>query len=141
MSVLVDTSIWSLALRRTSKKQTRKQALVVDELRGLIDERRAVVCGPVRQEVLSGIADKRQFDRLKELMRPFEDLPIHTKTYELAAEFFNQCRKHGVQGSHIDLLICATAKQNRASVFSTDRDFERYAGHCGLELHKCRKEH
>jgi predicted nucleic acid-binding protein len=134
--VLVDTSIWSLALRRTKTDLSRKEAYAVDQLKELIRDGRVVVIGPVRQEILSGIPDEAQFRKLKAKLRAFEDLGITPDDYELAAEFYNACRKRGVQGSHIDFLICAVAARNQLPVFTLDADFDRHAQPLGISLYR-----
>jgi len=134
--VLVDTSIWSLALRRTKTDLSRKEAYAVDLLKELIRDGRVVVIGPVRQEILSGIPDEAQFRKLKAKLRAFEDLGITPDDYELAAEFYNACRTRGVQGSHIDFLICAVAARNQLPVFTLDADFDRHAQPLGISLYR-----
>jgi predicted nucleic acid-binding protein len=128
VKVLVDTSIWSLALRRNEQSETTKKLI------NLILSSQVVMIGPVRQELLSGISDRNMFMKLKTKIEPFDDLPITTKDYETAAEFFNTCRKHGVQGSHTDFLICAVAHNNDLLIFTTDKDFEEYAKHIPIRL-------
>jgi len=91
--------------------------------------------GPIRQEVLSGIRTHEQYERLRERLRAFPDLRLHSEDYELAAQFFNQCRGRGVQGSNTDFLICAAAVGRDSSVFSTDRDFEAYERILQLRRH------
>lgn len=130
MNVLVDTSIWSHALRR---RQTGSDS-ITQALAALIEENRVKMIGPVRQELLSGIPDKRQFNRLKEKLSPFPDVPIKTEDYERAAEMFNTCRREGIQGSHIDFLICAVAVNHNFSILTADRDFGLYAGYLPIEL-------
>lgn len=137
MIVLVDTTVWSLALRR--KRPTPKERLLIDELAELITEFRAVLIGPIRQEILSGISDERQFDTIRRHLSPFEDLPIAADDYEEAARLFNACRGKGVQGSHVDFLICAVAMRHSVPVFTTDGDFENYARHLDIELHRPRR--
>ena len=137
MIVFVDTTIWSLALRRHRPK-TNEQILI-DELAELITEYRAFLIGPIRQEILSGIPSPKQFEMIRQHLSAFEDLPIVEADYEQAARLFNTCRKKGVQGSHIDFLICAVATRHSAPVFTTDKDFRNYALHLDLELHKPRK--
>ena len=137
MRVLVDTTVWSLALRRQRPKA--KEQILIDELSELIREMRAVLIGPVRQEVLSGIPDSAKFEVVKQRLEAFDDLPIIEADYEEAARVFNLCRKKGVQGSHIDFLICAVAIRHSAAVFTTDKDFTNYAKHLDLKLHKPRK--
>jgi predicted nucleic acid-binding protein len=94
--------------------------------------------GPIRQELLSGISDAGQFKNLRHRLRAFNDLSIHGFDHERAAEFFNTCRQAGVQGSHIDFLICSIAVGNKASIFTTDKDFRRYAKHIPITLHEPR---
>ena len=138
MKVLVDTSIWSLALRKKSLTEYEKK--VVQELKELIYELRVVIIGPIRQELLSGISDNRKYELLKERMRSFDDLILHQDDYEFAAKYYNDCRKNGIQGSHIDYLICSSANNRNISIFTTDKDFKNYKEVIGLKLHKIRDD-
>ncbi|HEX3529324.1 MAG TPA: PIN domain-containing protein [Thermoanaerobaculia bacterium] len=131
MNVLVDTGVWSLALRRRQLSQDSK----VLELRELIREGRAHVIGPIRQELLSGIREKAQFDRLRAHLREFPDLPVRTADHERAAEFFNVCRSRGIQGSNTDFVICAVADRYGMAILTTDGDFPLFAPHLPLQLH------
>jgi len=95
--ILVDTSVWSLALRRTGAIPEEDRRLV-SELGELVNEVRAVLIGPIRQELLSGIPSKAQFDTLKEHLEAFDDHPLAREDYERAAEFYNTCCQSGLQG-------------------------------------------
>ena len=139
MNVVVDTSVWSLAFRRV-RGSSHSNPQVVAELSELIQEGRALLMGPIRQELLSGISDAGQFSNLRDRLRAFNDLSIRELDYERAAEFSNICRHEGVQGSHIDFLICSVAETNGASIFTTDRDFARYARHIPVALHEPRTQ-
>ena len=140
MKVLVDTSVWSVALRRRTSGELRVvEQAAVQELSTLIEEARACMAGCIRQEVLSGIASATQFDRLRDKLGAFDDLAAEPPTYEAAARFFNLCRARGVQGSHIDFLICALADEHQVPIFALDADFARYAEVCGLQLHRPRE--
>jgi len=138
MNILVDTSIWSLALRRKPPQKTKQDDPNVLELAELIDEGRAVLIGPVRQEILSGISSPSQFSLLKERLRAFDHRPLKTEDYEMAAEFFTKCRKKGIQGSHIDFLICAAARNHSMAIFTSDQDFYNYSRILKIELHQPR---
>ena len=135
--MLVDTTVWSLALRRR-RRQLTEEALVA-ELTELIDELRAVLIGPVRQELLSGIPNLKDFEVVRQHLAPFDDLEIETCDYVQAAHLFNLCRKKGIQTSHADFLICAVAMRHSAAIFTTDKDFMNYAKHIDLEIHKPRR--
>jgi len=134
MNVLVDTSIWSLALRRAR----RINAKAPSELAELIREGRVEMIGPVRQELLSGIKVKSQYERLRDHLRAFPDLELEPPDYEEAAAAFNRCRERGIQGSNTDFLICSVALRRRLSIYTTDKDFPRYAGVLDLDLHEPR---
>ena len=134
MKVLVDTSVWSLAFR----KKVNRDDEVIKELFELIHELRVSIIGPIRQEVLSGIFDNDIFEKLKDRLKAFEDETIEPEHYELAAQLHNQCRKKGIQGSHIDFLICAVSIKNNLSIFTLDNDFEKYQKYINLKLHKVR---
>ena len=123
MKVLVDTSVWSLALRRRTRSQ---DTTIPDELTRLIHEYRVTMIGPIRQELLSGIRTPTQYEALRDKLRAFPDMVLGADDYELAAQFYNACRSRGIQGSNTDFLICAVVAKRNQSVFTTDRDFEEY---------------
>ncbi|MHB8204845.1 MAG: type II toxin-antitoxin system VapC family toxin [Desulfomonilaceae bacterium] len=137
MKVIVDTSIWSMALRRAGATSKEDQSLVY-ELNELISEVRVALIGPIRQELLSGISSQTQFEALKEKLRAFEDLPLNQQDYERAAEFYNTCRKAGIQGSQVDFLICAVAEGRGVPIFTSDKDFYLYAKHLNITIYNLR---
>lgn len=142
MQVLVDTSVWSLALRRAPALSASKtgsaadppQLAVVSMLHDLVLDARAVMLGPVRQELLSGIKSATQFRTLQSALAGFEDIALSRGDYELAAEFFNTCRGNGVQGSNTDFLICAAASARNLPILTTDLDFKRYQKYLPINL-------
>jgi predicted nucleic acid-binding protein len=138
MNVLVDTTVWSLALRRPGRTAAVGTDPAAIELSELIREGRARLIGPVRQEVLSGVPDAGQFQALRSRLAAFPDHPIVPQDYETAAEFYNRCRTKGIQGSHIDFLICAVAWRNQMTVLTKDADFIRYAQFLPVSLHRPR---
>ncbi|NTV47325.1 MAG: PIN domain-containing protein [Chlorobiales bacterium] len=131
MRVLIDTSVWSLALRRNQPSNSP----VETELIELIREVRGQMIGPVRQELLSGIKNQVQFQKLRNHLRAFPDLEVTTRDYESAADFFNLCRGKGVQGSNTDFLICAVAVRYNIPIFTTDEDFTLFKTHLPIALH------
>ena len=134
MKVIVDTSVWSLALRR-SKAQENKY---VEELEELIKEVRAQLIGPIRQELLNGIKSEKQFNTLRKHLRAFKDLDIETADYELASEYFNKARKNGIAGSNTDFLICAISTRLKMPILTIDKDFHNFQSVLPIELHKTR---
>ena len=133
MKVLVDTSVWSIALIR--KAINDEERAVVKKLQELIESLQVAIIGPIRQEILSGIVDEKQFKLLKTKLEAFEDLSITTDDYEKAAYFYSVCRVNGIQGSHIDYLICAVAANHKMPVFTLDNDFMRYAKYLPITVY------
>ena len=138
MNAIVDTSVWSRALRRKRQDLSATEGVLIGELTELIREGRSRIIGPVRQELLSGIKSPSQFDKLRHRLQAFTDEPLATSDYEAAAEAGNQCRAQGIAVSSVDILICAVALTRQWSVFTTDPDFRNYARVLPLHLHSPR---
>jgi predicted nucleic acid-binding protein len=136
MLVLVDTPIWSLALRRRDADLNPREQPLTAALRELIQDGRAQLVGPVRQELLSGLREESSFKKLRGQLRAFEQVPLAVADYEEAAHLNNQCRARGISGSAIDFLICATALRRGWQIFTSDRDFPRYATVLPLKLYE-----
>jgi predicted nucleic acid-binding protein len=122
VKIIVDTSVWSHALRR----RARPEDASIAALRELIGDGLIVMLGCIRQELLSGLRSDEQFKILRDHFRAFPDETLQTEDYERAAEFFNDCRRRGIQGSNTDFLICAAAANRGHAIFTTDRDFQRF---------------
>lgn len=127
---LLDTSVWSFVLRRKIIREERITQLVSN----IIQNGLAVLCGCVRQELLSGISKKEVFIRLRNSLREFDDIRLNKEDYELAAEFMNTCRSKGVQGSSTDFLLCAICTNNNLTLITSDKDFIRIKKYCNFNL-------
>ena len=136
--IIVDTSAWSVLLRRSSESLSETQVRIRNEVAQLVREGRSALLGPVRQELLTGIRHREQFLRLRAQLRLHDDVGISGEDYEHAAELSNRCRTAGVQGSSVDFLICAVAIAHDWPIFSTDADFIRYQRVLPLKLHQAR---
>jgi len=132
MNVLIDTSVWSMALRR--QRLTDAEQKIVDALKELIRDARVAIIGPIRQELLSGVREQEQFEELKLKLSVFKDLQILGEDYIEAARCYNICREKGIQGTHIDFLICSIAVRMSLPIFTLDKDFKSYAKHLPLKL-------
>ena len=126
MKTLVDSCVWSLLLRRKDKS-----ALSGDEqqkvmlLRNAIQDGRVAIIGPIRQEVLSGIKEPAQFEKLRRMLGAFSDEPTPTGDYDEAARLFNICRSHGVECGRVDMLLCAVVARKHWSILTTDGGLKR----------------
>ncbi|MDP9161236.1 MAG: PIN domain-containing protein [Acidobacteriota bacterium] len=132
--VLVDTPIWSLALRRKQADLNASEEILNQKLAELIEQGRAQIMGAIRQELLSGIREEAQFKKLRDYLRAFQQPSLDISDYEEAARMNNECRARGIAGSAVDFLICAVAHRRRWQIFTTDRDFNRYRKVLGSKL-------
>jgi hypothetical protein len=130
VKVIVDTSVWSLALRRHAGGEAAETRI----LRDLVLDRKVQMLGPIRQEILSGVRSATDFRKLRDRLGSFPDLPLATEDYVRAAEFFNVCRSKGVQGSNTDFLLCSVSVRTAMPIFTRDKDFSVFAGHLPIRL-------
>ncbi len=131
MSVLIDTSVWSLALRRAKPTSVD----IVRQLTSLVEQGLVAMIGPIRQELLSGVRHAPQFTKLRDHLRAFPDIRLDHLDHEEAATYFNRCRAKGVQGSNTDFLIAAVAARYELEIFTTDRDFLELARLLPIKLY------
>ena len=131
MSLFVDTSVWSLALRR----DPASAAPEVFALRRALEGGDAVVTtGLILQELLQGFAGPRA---RRQIVERFSALPLLVPDREdhvEAAELRNRCRRAGVQIGTIDALLAQICIRYKLTLLTTDRDFELAASHCPLSV-------
>lgn len=123
MNVLVDTSVWSLALRRDAPPNLPE----VRELRKSLESGSACCTGLVLQELLQGFSKPKANEQIVSyfsalpLLVPDRDDHIH------AAELRNRCRRKGVQLGTIDALLAQLCMRYELTMLTTDRDFHHIA--------------
>ena len=121
MKLLVDTSVWSLALRRKNAASlSSEEQKLKAELTQAIQDGRVAMIGLIRQELLSGIKEQAQFERVKSALVPFLDEQVDTADYEHAARLYNECRSRGFEVGPADMRICAVAVRRNWQVLSND---------------------
>jgi predicted nucleic acid-binding protein len=130
VSVLVDTSVWSIALRRDRPASSRE----LEALRAAIEGGDVCLMGVILQEVLQGFPSHDRTRRLVEHLSPFPLLSLHRGDYVYAAEIRNHCRSKGLAISSIDAQIAAAAINHRCTLLTLDRDFRGVARHFPLRL-------
>jgi predicted nucleic acid-binding protein len=121
VSVLVDTSVWSLALRRDAPARTRE----VEALTAAIEAGEVVMIGSVLQELLQGFPARERTKRLVDYLAPFPLLALHRGDYIFAAEIRSRCRVKGLAVTTIDAQIAAAAINHRCRLLTADADFGR----------------
>jgi hypothetical protein len=133
--IVVDTSVWSLAFRRRSWPNGVTPG-VVKLLQKLTREKQQVaVPGIVLQELLSGVKDLAQGERIKELMEGYPLILATKEQYIEASNMSNVCRRAGVSAATIDCLIAAQCIMHNGVLLTLDDDFKRISGCCGLRLY------
>ncbi len=131
MTLLVDTSVWSLAFRSDAPVTGPE----VHALRVAIDGGEAIVTtGLVLQELLQGFAGPRA---RKDIVRRFAALPLlaaDRQDYIDAADLRNACRRAGVQIGTIDALLAQLCIRHDLLLLTTDSDFSLASRHCPLRV-------
>jgi predicted nucleic acid-binding protein len=121
MRVLVDTCVWTLCLGQKAKPITNEaQRRLADALTDAIRDGRVAMIGPIRQEILSGVKDDAEFERLKTALDAFQDEPLTRADYEEAARLLMVCRARGVESGPVDMLLCAVAAQRHWELLTFD---------------------
>ena len=131
MTLLVDTSVWSLALRRDSPGQS----VEVRALRQALDGADAVVTtGLILQELLQGFSGPNANEAI---IHRFGVLPLiqpDRQDHVAAAEVRNVCRRGGVQIGTIDALLIQLAGRYELTLLSADKDFLHATRHVPFKL-------
>jgi len=131
VNVLVDTNVWSLALRRAPGSPSPE---VVRLDRCLERGDVIVTTGLVLQELLQGFHGPTQ---RKKIIKEFSLLPVimpEVEDHIEAATLRNHCRRRGVQVGTIDALLARLAIRHDLHLLTADRDFHAMAEHCSLAL-------
>jgi hypothetical protein len=129
--VLVDTSVWSLALRRDAPANS-PEVLV---LRSLLETGQGVVTtGIVLQELLQGFSGPRERDLIIDRFSAIPLLRPDRQDHVDAAGIRNACRRSGVQIGTIDALLAQLCIHHQLTLLTTDKDFQLAARHCPLRL-------
>ncbi len=122
----MDTCVWSLSLRRKDPNRlSEEEQRWLAQLREVIQDNRAAIIGPIRQEILSGIRDRAQFAKTESLLEPFLSEETTAADYIEAARLFNLCRDHGIECGPIDIVVCAAAIRLGYEVLTYDRGMLR----------------
>ena len=130
MSVFVDTSVWSLALRRDAPADIPEVA----ELRRSLDTGSVCCTGLVLQELLQGFSKAKAH---KQITSHFSTLPLlvpDRNDHIHAAELRSRCRRQGVQTGTIDALLAQLCIRYELMMLTTDKDFHRIAPIISLSL-------
>ena len=131
MTLLVDTSVWSLALRRDGSSESKE----VIALREALDGADSVVTtGLVLQEILQGFSGPKAKDAIIERFGALALIQPDRQDHIAAAEVRNVCRRNGVQIGTIDALLIQLCGRYELTLLSADKDFSNAAPHVPFKL-------
>ena len=131
MDIFVDTSVWSLALRRDAITG----GPAVGRLRAALEVGEGVfTTGLVLQELLQGFHGPKARDAIVERFAALPLLVPDRTDHVEAAALRNTCRRRGVQVGTIHALLAQLCRRYELVMLSTDRDFELLARHVDLRL-------
>jgi predicted nucleic acid-binding protein len=131
VSLFVDTSVWSLALRRDEPAGRAEVGMLVRAVEG---GETLLTTGLVLQELLQGFAGPKS---RSEIVERFSALPLIAPDRDdhiEAAQLRNHCRRKGVQIGTIDALLAQLCLRHELTMLTADQDFTRVAEHSRLKL-------
>jgi predicted nucleic acid-binding protein len=130
LNIFVDTSVWSLALRRDAPPDLPE----VNELRRSLDSGTVYCTGLVLQELLQGFSKPKA---QRQIISRFSALPLlvpDRDDHVHAAELRNRCRRKGVQAGTIDVLLAQLCVRYELTMLTTDKDFRNMASIVSLSV-------
>ena len=131
MTLLVDTSVWSLALRRDAPATEPEVAALKEALSG---SDVVVTTGLILQELLQGFVAPKARSQIVASFAALGLIQPDRDDYIAAADLRNTCRRAGVQIGTVDALIAHLCIAHGLTLLSTDQDFVHAARHCSLKL-------
>jgi len=131
VSLLVDTSVWSLALRRDAPAGEPEVQALVEALAGA---HVVVTTGLVLQELLQGFSGPKAGAAIVERFSALALVQPDRDDHVAAAELRNKCRRAGVQLGTVDALIAQLCIRNELTLLAADQDFTHAAKHCDLKV-------
>ncbi|MCW7466050.1 PIN domain-containing protein [Leptospira levettii] len=133
MNLLIDTSVWSEALRRKNKSVNSEDTFLYQIIK---NEEEIFLTGIILQEILTGIKNQKLFDDINNQLRFFNFVTPTNKDHILAAQLRNDLAKKGLAVASIDVLIAQIAISNNLTLATYDSDFEKIADHSKLKILK-----
>ena len=124
MKLFVDTSVWSLALRRDSPPSVPEVACLSTALEG---GNEIYTTGLVLQELLQGFQGAKDRDRIVEAFASFPLWLPAREDHVAAADLRSACRRRGIQIETIDALLAQLCLRHGLTMLTTDDDFRHVA--------------
>jgi predicted nucleic acid-binding protein len=131
VNLFVDTSVWSLALRRDTPADHSGVAML---RKALVGGDTLVITGIVLQELLQGFRGPKDQARIIERLQVLPFLNPSRDTHVQAAALRNTCRRKGVQFGTVDALIAQLCIEHDLALLTADKDFAHAARFVPLRL-------
>jgi predicted nucleic acid-binding protein len=112
--ILVDTSILVDYLRQPS-----------DEILNLFQTQKSTICGVIRAEVLAGVRDDREAEKVAHALDIFESIPIPETVWDIVGRNAALLRCQGIAVPFADMLIATLAIENKLTLWTKDLHFLR----------------
>ena len=126
--VLIDTSVWILALRKSPSP------LVKDQVEHLLAENRVAIAPMIRLELLGGTKSLSEFNRLKSRLDALHQIPTNEANWELATQLAFKLRQQGKVIPYADILIGSAAILAGCLLLHADRHFDLMAEDAKLSV-------
>jgi predicted nucleic acid-binding protein len=131
LTLFVDTSVWSLALRRDAVPTTDEVAALVEAIGSGVP---LVTTGLVLQELLQGFSGPKARDQIVSHLSAVPLLVPDRDDHIEAAALRNRCRRSGIQIATIDALLAELCIRHDLTMLTSDNDFQRIAEHSNLRV-------
>jgi predicted nucleic acid-binding protein len=131
LSLFVDTSVWSLALRRNSPAASMEVRALV---RGIESGEAILTTGLVLQELLQGFSGPKAREQILDRFSAVPLLIPDRDDHVQAAELRNRCRRAGIQIGTIDALLAELCIRHELTMLTSDKDFSHIAEHSALKV-------
>ena len=130
MKILVDTSVWSHALRRKTKIQEKTEFL--EEL--IENDEEIYLIGIILQEILTSIKKGKLFNEIKDTLKSYKIIEPKIEDYICAAELNTKLIKKGIQCTSIDILIAVICINYNLFLVTFDNDFKKIKDNSNLKI-------
>ena len=131
MSLFVDTSVWSLALRRDVAPELPQVTALAAAIR---NGETILTTGLVLQELLQGFMGPKERELILDRFSAVPLLMPDRDDHVAAADLRNQCRRKGVQIATVDALLAQLCIRHELTMLTTDADFGHLAKQAPLRL-------
>ncbi len=126
--VLIDTSAWIFALKKSF------HPLVKERIEKILMESDVAINGMIELELLAGVKTEKEFERLKSRLDALYYIETDRSLWDYASKLAVQLKRKGVNVPYADILIAASAMQEKAILVHTDSHFDVVAKYSELKV-------